>query len=223
MAAKTKRVPWIVRVVRARLRLAICTAIGVAVAVALPSGLTLDTRALLGWDTALLIYLVLVARVMARGSIAHIKRQAAAQDEGAVALLALTVAAAAASLGAIFAEFAAVERSNPHYGLYVALAIATVVLFWAFIHTIFALHYAHEFYGEHDRANGLKFPDNHTPDYWDFMYFAFVIGMTFQVSDVAITNKWIRRTVVIHGALAFFFTTAIVALTVNIAASVMQR
>jgi uncharacterized membrane protein len=160
---------------------------------------------------------------MARGSIAHIKRQAAAQDEGAVALLALTVAAAAASLGAIFAEFAAVERSNPHYGLYVALAIATVVLFWAFIHTIFALHYAHEFYGEHDRANGLKFPDNHTPDYWDFMYFAFVIGMTFQVSDVAITNKWIRRTVVIHGALAFFFTTAIVALTVNIAASVMQR
>ena len=182
-----------------------------------------SSKLLIGWDIALLSYLVLVARVMARASVAHIKRQAAVQDEGAVALLALTAAAVAASLGAIFAEVAAVDRTNPYYGFYVALAIATVVLSWAFIHTIFALHYAHEFYGEHDRANGLKFPDNDTPDYWDFMYFAFVIGMTFQVSDVAITNKWIRRTVVIHGALSFFFTTAIVALTVNIAASVMQR
>jgi uncharacterized membrane protein len=223
MAAKAKRMPWIVRVVHARLRLAICAAIGLAVAIALPAGLTFDTRALIGWDLALLIYLGAVGHVMAGASVSHIKRQAAAQDEGAVALLALTVAAAAASLGAIFAEFAAVDRTNPYYGFYVALAIATVVLSWAFIHTIFALHYAHEFYGEHNRANGLKFPNNDTPDYWDFMYFAFVIGMTFQVSDVAITNKWIRRTAVIHGALSFFFTTAIVALTVNIAASVMQR
>ena len=67
--------------------------------------------------------------------------------------------------------------------------IATVVLSWTFTHTIFALHYAHEFYGEHARQRGLKFPDDGQPDYWDFVYFSFVIGMTFQVSDVAVTHK----------------------------------
>ena len=97
MAAKAKRMPWIVRVVHARLRLAICAAIGLAVAIALPAGLTFDTRALIGWDLALLIYLGAVAHVMAGASIAHIKRQAAVQDEGAVALLACYVPARRAS------------------------------------------------------------------------------------------------------------------------------
>ena len=94
---------------------------------------------------------------------------------------------------------------------------------WTFTHTIFALHYAHDFYGEAARADGLKFPGNTQPDYWDFVYFSFVIGMTFQVSDVAVTNKSIRRMVVAHGALSFFFSTAIVALTVNIAAGLIQK
>ena len=113
-----------------------------------------------------------------------------------------------------------IERTNPHYGLYVALAIGTVVLSWAFTHTIFALHYAHEFYGEHGaRKSGLQFPGEGQPDYWDFIYFSFVIGMTFQVSDVAVTHKSIRRTVVAHGALSFFFNrSALSAVTVNIAA-----
>ena len=102
-----------------------------------------------------------------------------------------------------------------------ALAIATVILSWAFIHTIFALHYAHDFYGKGQRATGLKFPGDGQPDYWDFIYFSFVIGMTFQVSDVAVTNKWIRRSVVAHGVLSFFFTTTVVALTVNMAASAL--
>ena len=75
----------------------------------------------------------------------------------------------------------------------------------------------------HLRKSGLKFPGDDQPDYWDFIYFAFVIGMTFQVSDVAITHKSIRRMVVAHGALSFFFTAAIVAMTVNIAASIIQK
>ena len=104
-----------------------------------------------------------------------------------------------------------------------ALAIGTVVLSWCFTHTIFALHYAHGFYGENLRKSGLKFPGEGQPDYWDFVYFAFVIGMTFQVSDVAITHKSIRRTVVAHGALSFFFTAAIISVTVNIAANVIQK
>jgi uncharacterized membrane protein len=225
MSTKAQRPAWIVRVGVAHKRLAISAALGTAAVFLLGvTDLTLITRILLGWDIGVLIYLVAAAIVIARcTTVASIKQNAAVQDEGAFALLLLTVAAAIASLGAIFAELAALERSNPSYGLYIALAVATVVLSWTFTHTIFALHYAHDFYGEASRSEGLKFPGGTQPDYWDFVYFAFVIGMTFQVSDVAVTNKSIRRMVVAHGALSFFFSTAIVALTVNIAAGLIQK
>jgi uncharacterized membrane protein len=225
MSTRAKRPTWIVRVGMAHKRLVISAAIGVATIVVLRlTDLTLVTRLLLGWDTGVAIYLVWAATVMARcTTAAELKRNAAIQDEGAFAILILTVGAAIASLGAIFAELAALERANPSYGLHIALATATVVLSWTFTHTIFALRYAHDFYGEASRSDGLKFPDNAKPDYWDFVYFSFVIGMTFQVSDVAVTNKSIRRMVVAHGALSFFFSTAIVALTVNIAAGLFQK
>jgi uncharacterized membrane protein len=223
MTSKAQRAAWIVRVGRAHIRLAVSAVLGLVVILALPSSLTVVTRMLIGWDSGVLIYLGATAAMMAGSTASVIRRNAAAQDEGAFALLVLTVFAAMASLGAIFAEAASVERGHPGYALYVTLTIVTVVLSWAFIHTIFALHYAHEFYGEHAREGCLRFPGGGEPDYWDFIYFAFVIGMTFQVSDVAVTNKSARRTVVIHGALSFFFTTAIVALTVNIAAGVIQR
>ena len=225
MSTTAKRPTWIVRVGMAHKRLVISAAIGIATILALRlTDLTLVTRMLLGWDTGVVIYLVAAATVMARCStVAALKRNAAVQDEGAFGILLLTVAAAIASLGAIFAELVALERANPHYGLYIGLAVATVVLSWTFTHTIFALHYAHDFYGGASRSAGLKFPGNTQPDYWDFVYFAFVIGMTFQVSDVAVTHKSIRRMVVAHGALSFFFSTAIVALTVNIASGMLQK
>ena len=101
-----------------------------------------------------------------------------------------------------------------------ALATATIALSWAFTHTIFALHYAHDFYGERGaKQGGLNFPGDDEPDYWDFVYFSFVIGMTSQVSDVAVTSKLIRRTVNAHGIVSFFFNATLLALTVNIAAS----
>jgi uncharacterized membrane protein len=182
------------------------------------------TRMLIGWDVGVLIYLVAAAVVMTRcSSVSEMQNNAAAQDEGGFAILILSIAAAVASLGAIFAELSTIERTSPRYGLYIALAIGTVVLSWAFTHTIFALHYAHAFYGEHLRKSGLRFPGDGQPDYWDFVYFAFVIGMTFQVSDVAVTHKSIRRMVVAHGALSFFFTAAIISVTVNIAANVIQK
>ena len=98
---------------------------------------------------------------------------------------------------------------------------ATVALSWAAVHTGFALHYAHEYYRGH-KPGGLQFPsgdkDEHA-DYWDFVYFSFVIGMTAQVSDVGITDKSIRRIVTAHGIISFVFNTALLALMVNIAAS----
>jgi uncharacterized membrane protein len=95
----------------------------------------------------------------------------------------------------------------------------TIALSWAFTHTIFALHYAHEFYSENDGPpGGLQFPGSEDPDYWDFVYFSFVIGMTSQVSDVAIRSKPIRRIVAAHGVISFVFNVALLSLTVNIAA-----
>jgi uncharacterized membrane protein len=224
MSSKAKRPAYLIRVGMAHKRLVISVVLGLVTMLVLPASLTVVTRMLIGWDAGTLIYLVAAAVVMSRcSSVSEMQTNAAAQDEGGFAILILAVTAAVASLGAIFAEFALIERSGPAYGLYVALSIGTVMLSWAFTHTIFALHYAHQFYGEHLRKSGLKFPDDDDPDYWDFVYFSFVIGMTFQVSDVAVTHKSIRRLVVAHGALSFFFTTAIVAMTVNIAANIIQK
>lgn len=221
MEAERKRQTYLLRVGIAHKRLLISAAIGVVAALLAPGSPI--TRALIGWDVGVLIYLIVAAVLMTRcKSVAQMEHNAAAQDEGAFGVLVLTVIAAAASLGAIFTELAVIERSDPHYGLYLALAIGTVLLSWAFTHTIFALHYAHDYYGG-DRREGLDFPGAGRPDYWDFVYFAFVVGMTFQVSDVAITQKQIRRMVAAHGVLSFLFTTAIVAMTVNIAANVIQK
>lgn len=221
MAGKAKRPAYLLRVGRAHIRLLIAFAITAAVALLIPAAPI--ARALIGWDSGVLFYLVGAAIVMTKcKSVSQMERNAAAQDEGAFAVLALTVVAAIACLGAIFAELAVIERDDPHFGLYTALAITTVVLSWAFTHTIFALHYAHDYYGG-GRHGGLHFPEDRQPDYWDFIYFAFVIGMTFQVSDVAVTQKSIRRMVVGHGVLSFFFTAAIIAMTVNIAANIIQK
>jgi len=132
----------------------------------------------------------------------------------------LTVAAALASLAAIFAQLGSSAAANGgRQPINMILASLTILLSWAFIHTIFALHYAHEFYDE-TASGGLAFPgDDREPDYWDFVYFSFVIGMTSQVSDVGVTSKQIRRTVAAHAVVSFVFNVALLALTVNLAAS----
>jgi len=223
MNTPPKRPIRIVRVGMAHPRLFISAAIGVvAILILRTMGFGTVASMLLGWDVGVLVYLVAAAIMMAQCStVAVMKRNAAIQDEGAFGILILSVIAAIASLGAIFAELAVLKADDPHYALYIALAIVTVVLSWTFTHTIFALHYAHEFYG--DSGGCLKFPDDDQPDYWDFIYFSFVVGMTFQVSDVAITHKPTRRLVVAHGALSFFFSTAIVAMMVNLAAGLFQK
>ena len=101
--------------------------------------------------------------------------------------------------------------------------MATILLSWSFVHTIFSFHYAHEYYGERrdGKIGGLKFPGDTKPDYWDFLYFSLVVGMTSQVSDVAVTSKIIRRMVAIHGVLSFFFNVTVLALTVNIVSNLL--
>jgi uncharacterized membrane protein len=203
----------IVRTARTHFRLIIAVALGIATGFIRFRGLSPVEQALIGWNVGVAFYLAAAGIVMARASVKDIRKRAGEQDEGALALLILTVVAAIASLGAIFFALAAAPSGKPSY----AIAISTVVLSWIFVQVIFALHYAHDFYGEGERANGLNFPGDDEPDYWDFIYFSFVIGMTFQVSDIGVTNKWIRRLVVAHGFVAFLFNTTVIALTVNIA------
>ncbi|HZY33712.1 MAG TPA: DUF1345 domain-containing protein, partial [Rhodanobacter sp.] len=100
-----------------------------------------------------------------------------------------------------------------------AVGVLSVVLSWLFLNVMFAVHYAHGYYGDFgEKHAGLEFPDTPEPDYWDFAYFSIVIGMTFQVSDVQITSKYLRRVVLLHSVIAFFFNVFIIAITVNIVA-----
>lgn len=208
--------PWFIRIGRAHPRLLSGAGLGAIVIALLPHEWRLTTRLIVGWDVGVALYLVLTYLIIARSDVARIRNRAAREDEGRFAILTLTTAAALASLGAILVELRAAHGETP---LHLVLAAATILLSWFFIHTIFALHYAHEFYGHCGKGSGLAFPGDENPDYWDFVYFSLVIGMTSQVSDVAVTNKPIRRTVSAHGVVSFIFNTSLLALTINIAAS----
>ena len=218
--ARFARLPAALRIVYARPRTFIALGTAVVSFFLLPSALRLVTRLLLSWDIFTTIYLVLVAVMMLRSEHHHIRRKAAMQDDGRFVILMVTALGAFASVAAIVMELGASKRG----GLELVLATLTVTLSWAAVHTTFALHYAHDYY-RGAKAGGLQFPsgdkDEHA-DYWDFVYFSFVIGMTAQVSDVGITDKIIRRTATVHGVISFVYNTALVALMVNIAASAIS-
>ena len=217
LLARFRKMSKPVRVVYARPRTFISILIGVVAFALLPASLRLVTRALLGWDIFVAAYLTLVYAMMFQCGLARIKRNAVLQDDGRFLILLVVAFGAFASIAAIVFELGASQHSVPA----LALATVTIALSWAAVHTIFALHYAHEFY-RGAKPGGLQFPSGDThenADYWDFVYFSFVIGMTAQVSDVGITDKTIRRTATAHGIVSFIYNTALVALMVNIAAS----
>jgi uncharacterized membrane protein len=206
-----------IRLVYARPRTFLSIAIGIVAFFLLPGSLRLVTRLLISWDIFIALYLVLVYTMVLRSGLSHIRRNAVLQDDGRFVIPLLTAIGAFASIAAIVFELGAGHRSAPE----LEFATLTIALSWAAVHTAFALHYAHDYY-RGAKPGGLQFPsgDEHDhADYWDFVYFSFVIGMTAQVSDVGITDKTIRRTATAHGIISFVFNTALVALMVNIAAS----
>jgi len=215
--ARFRKLPVFLRVVVSRPRTFVAIAVALAVFFLLPESLRLVTRALLSWDLFAAIYLVLAYVMMLRCGHEHIKPSAILQDDGRFLIMMVTQLGALASLAAIVFELGASNKSAQ--GL--TLAVITIALSWTLVHTTFALHYAHEYYRGR-KPGGLQFPSGDTrdhADYWDFVYFSFVIGMTAQVSDVGITDKIIRRTATVHGIISFVFNTALLALMVNIAAS----
>jgi uncharacterized membrane protein len=218
--ARFRKMSRPVRVVYARPRTFGSILVAIVAFFLLPGSLRLVTRLLIAWDTFAGLYLVLAYIMIFRCGLAHIRRNAALQDDGRFLILLMTALGAFASIAAIVFELGASNRSAPQ----LTLATLTIALSWATVHTIFALHYAHDYY-RGAKPGGLQFPsgDQHDhADYWDFVYFSFVIGMTAQVSDVGITDKIIRRTTTVHGIISFVFNTALLALMVNIAASAIS-
>ncbi|BBU61378.1 membrane protein [Methylosinus sp. C49] len=222
-----RRRPLLWRIARARARLLFCLLGGVAVGLLLPASWREVTRALVGWDVFVTLYLLLAAEMMARSTPSSMRRRAQLQDEGRLVILVMTIATACASIGAIVAELGPVknlEGFSKH--AHISLAVLTVVLSWLFVHLTFALHYAHEYYLERGAApdrpaeqrGGLIFPGAQQPGYMDFLYFAYVIGVASQTADVSTASTTMRAAALVQGVLAFFFNTAILALTVNIAA-----
>ncbi len=206
-------------------KLLLATVVGASAAVVIPVALESSVRWLIGWNIGVALYLVLTHAMMLKAEVSFIRNRAAEQDEGGFAILLLSIASTVASFVAIVLLLGSAKEAPPlEATLDALLALATILLSWTFVHTIFALHYAHEYYGERGDGTigGLNFPGNDEPDYWDFFYFSMVIGMTSQVSDVAISSRYIRRMVTMHAILSFFFNVAVLALTVNTLAGLVE-
>ncbi|WP_088142386.1 DUF1345 domain-containing protein [Achromobacter xylosoxidans] len=172
---------------------------------------------LLGFDAGALVFLLMTARVFGRTSAAAMRQHAQQQDVGRTGVLWSSVALSCMVMMALWVELQG--ESGVGSVLAMLAAAATIILSWLYMNMIFALHYAHGYYGHRNAMHkGLDFPGTEDPDYWDFAYFALVLGMTFQVSDVQIVNRRLRRTALTHSVIAFFFNVFIIAISVNVAA-----
>jgi uncharacterized membrane protein len=214
------------RAVWARRRLCAGTIAGLLIWPFLPAGLMPTTRGILAWDIGVLVFLALAMHLFVSAPPARMPANAEAQQEGEWTIFWLTLGVVIVSFAVVTREFSATKSlSGAAQGLDVALVAATLLVSWLMTHVTFAMRYAHEFYardaGGPDIDRGLEFPGEPKPDYMDFLYFSLVLGMTFQVSDVQITSRKLRRVATLHGLLSFLFNTVIVALTVNIAAGLL--
>jgi uncharacterized membrane protein len=216
----------LVRMVLARWRLflSLLVFLVLAIAVLLRHGWQWSPDFLIAWDFSVVLYLSLVFWLAGRADTVLIRRLSEMQDVGRFAIPGATVVAALASLVAVLYELSPPPAGECVPSRELALGALTILLSWALIHTILAIHYAHEFYGEHgDGGRGLRFPGGTHPNYWDFLYFAFVIGMTSQVSDVQVTSRAIRKTVMAHSVVSFVFNVAVLALSINIVGSALGQ
>jgi uncharacterized membrane protein len=213
------------RLRRPRLFAGTATGIAVYLLLLLVPAMSGRLRFIVAWDVGVTVALLAMMIGLRNASPERMRAAAARQVTGKWTVLGLTVVAASASLVAIAAEVPLLKNAGqPELLARLALVVVTIVLSWALINTIFALHYAHDYYfrpcatgGE----GGLAFPGKGQPAYGDFVYFSFTIGMTFQVSDVQIVDPYLRKLAITHGIISFFYSTGILALTVNLVAGLL--
>lgn len=231
-ALDRRRKTWLpIRYVKARPRLFTCALVGLAAGLVLPATWHVNTRLLLAWNVGTCCFIASCLLMMARADHHKIRRRAALQDEGQFVILAATSLAAVASIVAIVVQLGSVKDMTGMWKLaHLGLAFLTILSAWAFVHIIFALHYAHAYYEEWrrhperslDQRGGLDFPGaEDCPDYFDFLYFSVVIGVACATADVNLTSSHIRRVAIIHCLLSFVFNLAILGLTINISAGLI--
>jgi uncharacterized membrane protein len=177
-------------------------------------------RLIAAWDIGASAALLALFAGLRNSRAEDMKRNALLQDTGKWVVSILSLIAATASLVVIAAEMPRVKEVHDLVRFeHVFFVIYTIVVSWAFMHTVFALHYAHDYYM--DEQQRLVFPGGRRPTYGDFLYFSFTIGMTFQVSDVQVADSKFRRLVILHGATSFFYSSVILALMINLVAGLL--
>lgn len=217
---------WLIRFSAVQ-RLALALGIAIAAFLAQPNWISSQTRVLVSWDLGALLYLGLAWALMARSDANMTRDHARSQDQSGYVIFLFVVSAACAGIVAIgFIVSTLKGLAFWPRAWHLALSIGALISSWLLIQTVFAFHYARRYYENHRRgktseAGGLSFPGQQAPDYLDFAYYSFVVGMTSQVSDVTTSTRSMRRLTLIHGVLAFIFNIAIVAMSINIIASVI--
>lgn len=228
------KAPGPLRHVLLRIRLFSALVIGLLTYLVLPSLFEVTTRMLMAWNIAIVAYLALVGYMMARSTRETMLRRARELDEGRRTVLLLALLAAISSLTAVVFElFNLKSATGAVVALHIGLSVATIMTSWSFVHVIFTEHYAHAFYYldgplddnaddiETQKKKGLRFPGQPWPDYLDFLYFSFTIGVANQTADTEILSHGMRVLVLIHSVISYFFNTIILALAINIAASML--
>lgn len=221
MQAKKNKVPFPERF-NSLQKLAFCTVIGIsAFALSLLIHIDILTQIMIGWIALSLTMIVLSWASFVLTKPQQLRQQAKIQDPNRSLVFIVVIVATCASFLAVILLMVTKKHGNQGEAYHMPIAVAGMVFSWFLIHTIFTLRYAHIYYGDHktkkDTAEeGLKFPGPEQPDYFDFAYFSFVLGMTFQVSDVEISSKRIRHIALFHGLLSFGFSTIMIALTINV-------
>lgn len=193
--------------------------------VVLPWPQEIVARALVAWCVFATSFVIVGAIRLSNASADRIRETAPKVDDSAPVILMASLGAAIASIVAVVVELSGIKGLSPGAGAFhLGLTAATVTCSWAFVQVVFAVHYAHEFYGsdtEGEQRSGLDFGQDSDPDFLDFLYFAVTIGATSQTSDVAVRSRTMRRTVLAQAIFSFFFNTMVLALAINIAASLL--
>jgi len=212
----------------ARHRVILGSAAGAAVFLSLRNHVRLATDGIAAWDAFAFFVLTSAWLTILITPQQKLRARAQEQDFPRTVLFVFIVVLACAALFAVgFLVKVGRSEMRGHFTEHLLLGLATVVLSWSLLHTVFGLRYAHAFYGDGDQpsesvhAGGLVFPGNRKPDYFDFAYYSFVVGMTCQVSDVQITSHRMRRLTLLHSVLAFGFNTIILALLINTVSSLL--
>ncbi|MDO8703277.1 MAG: DUF1345 domain-containing protein [Undibacterium sp.] len=209
--------------VRSRPRLSIAFLLGILVFLALPVDMSMVTRALFGWNVTVWFYLALVVWLMSGASHESVRKIAQEEDESALAVLVILSVSCAVSLLAIIYELASMQgvSMNSRFLKYLFTGL-TVIGSWCLLGIVFTFHYALLYYNSSRQQRALRFPDDDvTPNYWDFLYFSFTIAVALQTSDIVIMSRQMRKTVLAHSILSFFFNAAILGFSINIAASLV--